>query len=65
MIDHPLARTRLKSRLPRAAAICLLALCFAGWLIAYPQHTAPDLMVHEWGTFTAVERWWRWLPSSV
>ena len=34
--------------------LCLLAFCFAGWLIAYPQHAAPDLTVHEWGTFTAV-----------
>src|SRR5215471_956467 len=53
-INHPLTATNLKSWLPRAAVLCLLAFCFAGWLIAYPQHAAPDLTVHEWGTFTAV-----------
>lgn len=35
-------------------AVALLALCFVGVLIAYPRPEAPDLIVHEWGTFTAV-----------
>jgi hypothetical protein len=32
----------------------LLAFCFASWLIADEQNASRDLMVHEWGTFTAV-----------
>lgn len=39
----------------RFLAISLLASGFASWLIAGDQHsTAPDLTVHEWGTFTAI-----------
>src|SRR6266567_4003016 len=40
--------------LPRLLAFGLLGLSLAGWLIADEQHTAPDLTVHEWGTFTAI-----------
>jgi hypothetical protein len=39
---------------PRLLALGLLALCFAGWLIAGEQSTLPNLTVHEWGTFTAI-----------
>ncbi|HEX9110796.1 MAG TPA: hypothetical protein VF845_04920 [Terriglobales bacterium] len=35
-------------------ALGLLGLGFAGWLIADEQHASPDLIVHEWGTFTAI-----------
>lgn len=40
--------------LPCSFALGLLGLCFAGWLIASEPHAAPDLTVHEWGTFTAI-----------
>ena len=40
--------------LPRLLAFGLLGLALAGWLIADEQRTAPDLTVHEWGTFTAI-----------
>lgn len=39
---------------PRWLALGLLALGFAGWLIADEQRALPDLTVHEWGTFTAI-----------
>jgi len=42
------------SWLVRLLALGLLAFWLAGWLIADEQHTAPDLTVHEWGTFTAI-----------
>jgi hypothetical protein len=32
----------------------VLALFFAGWLIADEKRPAADLTVHEWGTFTAI-----------
>ncbi len=40
--------------LPRLLAFGLLGFSLAGWLIADEQRTAPDLTVHEWGTFTAI-----------
>jgi hypothetical protein len=40
--------------LPCSFALGLLGLCFAGWLIASEPHAAPELTVHEWGTFTAI-----------
>ncbi len=44
----------VRSSLPRLLAFGLLSFSLAGWLIADEQHTAPDLTVHEWGTFTAI-----------
>jgi hypothetical protein len=38
----------------RLLAFGLLGLGFAGWLIADEQHASTDLIVHEWGTFTAI-----------
>jgi len=49
-----LPETEGKSWLPRLLTLGLLALSFAGWLIADDQHSSPDLTVHEWGTFTAI-----------
>lgn len=53
--------------IPRTLVLGLLALVFAGWMIADEQETAPDLMVHEWGTFTSVAgsdgRAVEWTPS--
>ena len=43
-----------RSWLPRFLAFGLLGFSLAGWLIADEQQTAPDLTVHEWGTFTAI-----------
>jgi hypothetical protein len=53
-IKRLLAAARAKNWIPRALVLGLLALVFAGWLIADEQRSAPDLTVHEWGTFTAV-----------
>jgi hypothetical protein len=44
----------VRSSPSRLLAFGLLAFSLAGWLIADEQHTAPDLTVHEWGTFTAI-----------
>jgi hypothetical protein len=44
----------VRSWLPRLLAFALLAFSLGGWLIADGQHEAPDLTVHEWGTFTAI-----------
>jgi len=43
-----------KTWLPRLIALGLLGFSLAGWLTAGEQRTAPDLTVHEWGTFTAI-----------
>lgn len=40
--------------LPRLLTLGLLGFSLAGWLIADQRHSAPDLTVHEWGTFTAI-----------
>ena len=59
----------VRSWLPRLLACGLLAFSLAGWLIADEQHTAPDLTVHEWGTFTAIAgkdgRAVEWLPLGL
>ena len=53
---------------PRLLALGLLALGFAGWLIADEQRALADLTVHEWGTFTAIAgkdgRAVEWLPLT-
>jgi hypothetical protein len=43
-----------RSWLPRLLGFALLAISLGGWLIADAQREAPDLTVHEWGTFTAI-----------
>ena len=43
-----------RSWLLRLLAFALSAFLLGGWLIADQQHGAPDLSVHEWGTFTAI-----------
>ena len=43
-----------RSWLLRLLAFALSAFLLGGWLIADQQHGAPDLTVHEWGTFTAI-----------
>jgi hypothetical protein len=47
----------------------LLSFSLAGSLIADEQQTAPDLTVHEWGTFTAIAgkdgRAIEWLPLGL
>jgi hypothetical protein len=44
----------VRSSLPPLLAFALLVFPLGGWLIADEQHKAPDLTVHEWGTFTAI-----------
>ena len=44
----------VRSWLLRGLAFALLAFSLGGWLIADEQREAPDLTVHEWGTFTAI-----------
>jgi hypothetical protein len=46
--------TKMKFWHPRWLALVVLALGFAGWLIADEQHALPDLTAHECGTFTAI-----------
>jgi hypothetical protein len=40
--------------LPRLLAFGLMVFCFTGQLTAEEQSSSPDLIVHEWGTFTAI-----------
>ena len=58
-----------RSWLPRLLAFGLLGFSLAGWLIADEEQTAPDLTVHEWGTFTAIAgkdgRAIEWLPLGL
>jgi hypothetical protein len=58
-----------RSWLPRLLAFGLLGCSLVGWLIAAEQQTAPDLTVHEWGTFTAIAgedgRAIEWLPLGL
>ena len=58
----------VESWLPRLSAFGLLVFSLAGWT-AEEQHTAPDLTVHEWGTFTAIAgkdgRAVEWLPLGL
>jgi hypothetical protein len=49
----PLVEMRARSWLPRLLVFGLLGFSLAAWLVADEQ-TAPDLTVHEWGTFTAI-----------
>lgn len=55
------------SWLRRGLASGLLALSFAGWMIADVQRVTSELTVHEWGTFTAIAgrdgRAMAWMPS--
>ena len=57
-----------RSWLPRLLASGLFAFSLAGWSADEP-HAAPDLTVHEWGTFTAVAgadgRAVEWLPLGL
>jgi hypothetical protein len=50
-------------------AFVLLALGLAGWLIAGELSGYPDVIVHEWGTFTAIAgkdgQAMEWTPSSA
>jgi len=65
----PLRNMEVRSWLPRLLAFGLLAISFAGWLIADEPRTAPDLTIHEWGTFTAIAgkdgRAVEWLPLGL
>ena len=66
-IKQSLSGTEPRFWIPRFVAVSLLAFGFAGWLIAGEQR-APDLTVHEWGTFTAIAgkdgRAVKWLPLT-
>src|SRR5271167_2115097 len=53
-ITKILSGTEVRFWRSRLLAFGLLALWFAGWLIADDQPSSPDLTVHEWGTFTAI-----------
>ncbi|MGA2979560.1 MAG: hypothetical protein ABSD76_08215 [Terriglobales bacterium] len=53
-IKKALSRTEARFWIPRFLVLALLACGFAGWLIAGERRAAPDLTVHEWGTFTAI-----------
>jgi hypothetical protein len=52
-IGRSLTAAEVRSWLPRLLAIGLLVFSLTGWT-RDDQHTAPDLTVHEWGTFTAI-----------
>jgi hypothetical protein len=57
-----------RMRLNHLLEFGLFALGLAGWLIAGEQSGLPDLIVHEWGTFTAIAgkdgHPMEWTPSS-
>src|SRR5579862_2986682 len=53
-IKKSLSETPLRRRARHLLETGLLAFGLAGLLIAEEQAAAPDLTVHEWGTFTAV-----------
>jgi len=59
---------QVESWLPRLTAIGLLTFLLTGWTTD-EQHKAPDLTVHEWGTFTAIAgsngRAVEWSPLGV
>ena len=67
-IGKSLTAGAVRSWLPRLLACGLLAFSLAGWTTD-EQHTAPDLTVHEWGTFTAIAgkdgRAVEWLPLGL
>jgi hypothetical protein len=66
LIQKSVLEMGARTRLPRLLAVGLLGLSLGGWLIADEQRTAPDLTVHEWGTFSAISgkdgRALEWLP---
>jgi hypothetical protein len=68
LIGKSFTAGQVKSWLPRLSAIGLLAFLVTGWTTDGRQ-TAPDLTVHEWGTFTAIAgkngRAVEWLPLGL
>jgi hypothetical protein len=64
-IGKSLTARKVRAWILRLLACGLLVFSLAGWT-ADEQHAAPDLTVHEWGTFTAVVgkdgRAVEWLP---
>jgi len=68
-IQKSVLEMKVRSWLPRLLAFVLFAFSLAGWLTADEQRTAPDLTVHEWGTFTAIAgkdgRAVEWLPLGL
>jgi hypothetical protein len=68
-IENSFSGTQVRSWLPRLLVLGFLAFWLAGWLIADEQQAAPDLTVHEWGTFTAIAgtdgRAIEWLPLGL
>ena len=53
-VRKSLLEMEVRSWFLRLPAFALLAFWLGGWLIADEKHEAPDLTVHEWGTFTAI-----------
>jgi hypothetical protein len=53
-VRKSLLEMEVRSWLLRWLGFALLAFSLGGWLIADEQRAAPDLTVHEWGTFTAI-----------
>ena len=53
-VKMSLLEMEVRSWLPRLLAFALLAFSLGGWLIGDEPPKAPDLTVHEWGTFTAI-----------
>ena len=51
-IRMSLTMGEVRSWLPRLVACGLLVVSLVGWTT--DEHTLPDLIVHEWGTFTAI-----------
>ncbi len=49
-----ISQTEARCWIPRLLASGLLAIGLGGWLIAGEEQAAPDLTIHEWGTFTAI-----------
>ncbi len=68
-IQKSVLEMKARSWLRRSLAFALFAFSIAGWLTADEQRTAPDLTVHEWGTFTAIAgkdgRAVEWLPLGL
>ena len=53
-VRKSLLEREVRTWLLRLLAFALLAHSLGRWLVADEQHEAPDLTVHEWGTFTAI-----------
>ena len=69
VIAKSLTSGKVRSWFPRLlVCVGLFALSLTGWT-ADEQHAAPDLTVHEWGTFTAIAgkdgRAVEWLPLGL